>query len=270
MNKELILKSDVLDILFENRNKSYGAYNLRKFYDNRLMKSIGIMISSVVLLSAFSFIPQKKTVVIDPGYTTIVMTLSPPVKEKEKEVVKPKDQPKPPAQRTTGFTKPVIVDLKTPVNPITTLTDSSAIGSKTIPGKPGVVPLVVPPSIPGNGPLLVAEPVKPLVDKLTPRNEAEIMPAYPGGLAALRKFLERNLQTPGDMQEGEVVDVKIRFVVGYDGKLQGFETVQDGGEAYNNEVVRVLKKMPEWVPGKSNGENVSVYFTIPVKFVPAE
>ena len=44
-------------------------------------------------------------------------------------------------------------------------------------------------------------------------------------------------------------------------------TVLDGGEAFNKEVVRVLKKMPDWIPGKAKGENVPVYYTIPVKFV---
>jgi protein TonB len=82
----------------------------------------------------------------------------------------------------------------------------------------------------------------------------------------LRQFLERNLQTPGGMESGETVTVKMKFVVGYDGVLRGFETIQDGGAAFNNEVVRVLKKMPDWVPGRSNGRNVSVYYVLPVTF----
>ena len=60
MNKELIMKSDVLDILFENRNKNYGAYQLRKFYGNRLLKAMGLMMGAVVVLSAFTFLPKKK------------------------------------------------------------------------------------------------------------------------------------------------------------------------------------------------------------------
>ena len=95
------------------------------------------------------------------------------------------------------------------------------------------------------------------------------MPAYPGGFTALKKFLEKNLHNPVEMDEGEMVEVKIRFVVGYDGKLKDFEILEDGGNMFNNEVIRVLKKMPEWLPGKSNGEKVSVYFTIPVKFTAA-
>ena len=96
------------------------------------------------------------------------------------------------------------------------------------------------------------------------------MPSYPGGMEALRNFLQRNLHNPKDMEEGELVNVNVSFVVGYDGRLQRFEVVKDGGDEFNKEVIRVLKKMPEWVPGKSNGENVSVYYNIPVKFIPAE
>jgi protein TonB len=109
-----------------------------------------------------------------------------------------------------------------------------------------------------------------VVDKEIPRLTAELMPAFPGGMEALRKFLERNLRNPEDVEPGTVLAVKIRFIVGYDGKLKGFQIIEDGGEPFNNEVLRVLKKMPEWIPGKSDGEKVSVYYTIPVKFTSAE
>jgi protein TonB len=59
MNSESIMKSDVLDILFEKRNKAYGAYTLRKFYKNRLIKSIGIMVFTVIVFSAFTFLPER-------------------------------------------------------------------------------------------------------------------------------------------------------------------------------------------------------------------
>ena len=98
----------------------------------------------------------------------------------------------------------------------------------------------------------------------------EVLPSYPGGMDALRKFLEKNLQTPTEMENGETVSVRVKFVVDYTGKLKSFVTVLDGGEAYNKEVIRVLKKMPDWVPGKTRGENVSVYYIIPVKFTGAD
>jgi len=68
------------------------------------------------------------------------------------------------------------------------------------------------------------------------------------------------------MQEGEEVAVTVRFIVNFNGDLVSFDVMETGGESFDNEVIRVLKKMPRWIPGKTNGEKVSAYFTIPVKF----
>ena len=267
MNKELILKSDILDILFENRNKSYGAYNLRKFYGNRLMRSVMIMIGIVLVLSAFTFLPQKNKIAgVEYTFETKIVTLSQPV-EKKKEVEKPKTPEKPLVkQSTTQWTKPIIVDNKTITKVLSSNLDSVVIGSTTINTTHTGGPVILVPPNTGGGE--ITDPVKP--DKTVPVYSAEFMPSFPGGTAALKKFLERNLHNPRDMEDGEQVSVKMQFVVGYDGKLQSFELMQDGGDVFNKEVLRVLKKMPDWVPGKSNGENVSVYYVIPVKFVAAE
>jgi len=271
MNKELIMKSDVLDIIFEKRNKAYGAYNLRKFYNNRLAKSLGIMFGAVVILSAFTFLPEKKKP-IDPTIydTRTVAILTEPKKKTELE--KPKVTQATQQQPTPQvLAKPIIVD--DPVKPITTLTDtSSVVFVNPNPGKPGDGPITVPgPPTTVPGPITTTpEIVKPVVDKTTAIADPEVMPEFPGGMDALRRFLQRNLNNPEDLEQGSMVSVKVQFVVGYDGKLQRFHVIEDGGAPFNNEVIRVLKKMPEWVPGKTNGENVSVYYTIPVKFVPAE
>jgi protein TonB len=275
MNKELILKSDVLDIVFENRNKAYGAYDLRKFYSNRLVKSLGLMICGIVVLSAFTFLPKKKTIKPKEEIITIMGSVAPDKKEEpKKEPEKPKEPVKPQAKAPTqAFTdKPVVVPDKIEIPKLNALTDSIAISDVTSTGKPGILPIVnpTPPTTPGDGPVTPAVPVIAKLPASTPRESAEQMPSFPGGMDALRRFLQRNLQNPKEMEEGESVSVKIKFVVGYDGKLQGFTTIEDGGEAFNKEVIRVLKKMPDWVPGRTNGENVSVYYNIPVKFIPAE
>ncbi len=273
MNKELILKSDVLDIVFENRNKAYGAYDLRKFYSNRLVKSLALMMCGIVVLSAFTFLP-KKTIKPKEEIITIMGSIADKKEEPKKEPEKPKEPVKPQTKAPTqAFTPPVIVPNNVPIPKISAIKDSIVLSTVTTTGTPGVKPIVdpgPPTPIPGDGP---AAPPTPVVAKLpasTPRESAEVMPSYPGGMDALLRFLQRNLQNPKEMEEGELVSVKIKFVVGYDGKLQSFTTVEDGGEIFNKEVIRVLKKMPEWIPGRSNGENVSVYYTIPVKFIPAE
>jgi len=85
----------------------------------------------------------------------------------------------------------------------------------------------------------------------------------------LINFLKKNLRTPEDINEGDV-SVKVQFVVNYDGMLKSFTVIQSGGNTFDNEVIRVLKKMPAWIPGKSSGENVSVYYVVPVKFTSEE
>jgi protein TonB len=277
MNKETILKSDVLDILFDNRNKAYGAYNLRKFYNNRLIKSLAVMLSGVVVLSAFTFLPKKEkgNDGIDKGGVTVVSVILPedkPKEEKPKE--KQKDVVKEKPQNQAKFTSnPIITKDKT--DTIRTLDDKIRIGSTNIvlPGDgPSNPPIVTPPNTGGGGDGGITKPKpEPVVDLTKTYNDGEVdvMPTYPGGMDALRKFLERHLENPRDMEEGEAVSVKVKFVVGYDGKLQSFVTVQDGGDEFNKEVMRVLKKMPNWVPGKAKGQNVSVFYTIPIKFIPA-
>ena len=270
MNKELIMESDVLDIIFEKRNKAYGAYNLRKFYNNRLMKSLGFMCGAVVILSAFTFIDEQKTA--DPTIydTRIVAILHEPVKKKEIEKSKVTRVSKP-AQATPVLSKLVIVEDIHVIQPITAANDSGLMAMKVIPGATGDGPGTIPVKVGGTEPVVTQpEPTKAALDKTLAIANPDVMPEFPGGMDALHSFLQRNLTNPREIEEGNMVSVEIQFVVGYDGRLQRFHIVEDGGEVFNNEVIRVLKKMPEWKPGKAKGENVSVYYTIPVKFVPAE
>ena len=271
MKTDAILNADLLDIIFENRNKEYGAYSLRKFYNNRLYKALGLTFTFVAVLLAFSFVGKEKPI-IAPYITGPVILSPPPVDmvpkpEKPKEKAAPQKaatpQIKPPTQKFTNNIK-ITTDEK--ASTIKDLKDDIQPGTEDFKGTLGA-PVLVTPKVP-EGPTAIGdpEPVKPAIDKVTPSGYAEVMPVYPGGMDALRKFLERNLKNPQDLDEGQHVIVKIRFIVGYDGTLKGFETIQDGGTAFNNEVVRVLKKMPRWIPGKTKGENVSVYFTIPVNF----
>ena len=92
--------------------------------------------------------------------------------------------------------------------------------------------------------------VKPTVNIISPRATADVMPQYPGGMKELIKFLKKNLVAPAEIDEEEI-GVKIKFVVNYDGSLVSFNIMQSGGDIFDNEVIRVLKKMPKWIPGKA-------------------
>ena len=275
MNSNFILKSDILDIIFEKRNKEYGAYDLRKFYPNRLKLALGVMFIIAIVFSAFTLIPKKvNDVIIKDNMPETVMTKvheipKEPVKKPEIKQTETKPQMKlqtPVAQK--AFTNNLtIVANNVKTDSIVTLLPTDVISTVNVVNvNPG--PFLVTPvkTAPGTG---GPEKVTPKLDKSMPMdiNAVDVPPTYPGGMDALRKFLEKNLRTPQDLESGETVSVRMKFVVNYNGKLQSFVTVLDGGEAYNNEVIRVLKKMPDWQPGKAKGENVSVYYTIPVKFV---
>ncbi len=277
MNKETILKSDVLDILFDKRNKAYGAYNLRKFYNNRLIKSLAVMLTGVVVLSAFTFLPEKEKPISDfdkGGLIVRTMKLPEEPLKKEKPKVLPKNEVNQQPVEQRKFVTNFLITKAPTVDTINTITDDIVISTVnvTVPSTGGPsTPILVVPVGTGDGGGVNPKP-QPVVDlsKTFTEDEVEVMPSYPGGMDALRKFLERNLENPRDMEEGEVANVKVKFVVEYNGKLQSFVTVQDGGDEFNREVMRVLKKMPNWVPGKAKGQNVSVFYTIPVKFISAD
>ena len=268
MNKDQIMQTDVLDILFENRNKQYGAYALRKFYNNRLLMALGIMLLAVAVLTSLTFLHKKKVTITvfpyimsDPEFGKVTEPVKKPVVPKV-QVLKPLDQRK----FVSNF---VIVHDHIKTDTIQTLKPTDQISTVTLNKPVSVDPGIVSSQVTTN----TNDPVVPVittVDKTIPKYTADVMPAYPGGMDALRRFLQKNLQNPKDMEPGDLVNVTVQFVVGYDGKLQKFSIIQDGGEAFNNEVLRVLKKMPDWIPGRNNGETISVFYNIPVKFVPAE
>lgn len=263
MNAESILKTDLLDIVFENRNKEYGAYNLRKLYPGRVKRSLLLVFLMVAVFCVYAILPSKtaKTLTVFEFEDPTLRNVKPPEKPAEK-IFKNKPAPRVNMHKLTSSI--VIAKPQDSVAELKDLPDEVKIGGMDITGGIDNPPLE---TIEAAG----AGDATALKPKATKSNEAieaaDIQPQFPGGINALRNFLERNLQNPKDLEDGETVAVKVKFIVGYDGVLQQFEIVQDGGAAFNNEVIRVLKKMPGWIPGKANGKNVPVYYTIPVKFV---
>jgi periplasmic protein TonB len=273
MKTDAILKADILDIIFENRNKSYGAYTLRKFYNNRLYKALGVTFGFVILLSSFTLFKAKSKftggIKIDSAFLVRQVTFDNKKPEPPKVNIPPVSATPQKPLPTNAYTHVTITDNpKAP--PIKTLDPNAVIGIADVKvpnGTGSQIPIQMHVSSGGGGKDTVGIliPQKP-IDKITPSDFAEVMPSYPGGMEELIKFLQKNLQNPDEIEAGQTVAVKIKFVVGYDGTLKSFETVEDGGAAFNNEVIRVLKKMKPWNAGKTKGENVSVYYTIPVKF----
>jgi protein TonB len=263
MKPDVILQSDMLDILFENRNKAYGAYALRKNYDHRLLMALGGTCLLVGLMVLFQSIQWDSTADIDPvipEYKFTPVTL--PAEEKPK--VKPAEQ-KASAQkkeRTITNSAPVIKpNVETNV-PTTEDADKNRIGTAPSDGEDPDGRIQPPP---GDGPETTGPPTAPpAFDTTTIRQFVDVQPAFIGDF---NRYMLRNLRQPSDLEEGQRIQVRVRFVVTREGDINDVQVVQSGRPDLDQEVLRVVKRMPRWKPAMQSGRNVPVYFNLPVVFV---
>ena len=271
-NKE-ILQASVLDIVFEHRNKEYGAYALRKGYDKRLLVSLAAALSLIVLFALFSGLKRNTASVstVTEKKETVVLhevVLLPEKKKEPEQVQKPKPPAAPKVASRQYVSKIVIkpdADVKKVLPDMRDLADKK-IDDKNVDGRPddGITkPVDKKEPETGNG---NAGPSAPAPDF----NAIEKQPEFPGGEEALRRFLASNLQSPSELESGEKKVVRIRFKVDKDGSVNTFEIVTSGGDEYDREVVRVFKKMPRWKPALQNGMNVPVSYMMPVTFIGME
>ena len=98
-------------------------------------------------------------------------------------------------------------------------------------------------------------------------NSVEKFPQFPGGEAALLQFVMKNLRYP-QSEANNPIDgrVVVRFVVGADGKVGETKILRSLGEAFDTEAIRVVKSLPDFIPGQVNGKNVAVWYSLPVRF----
>lgn len=265
MTSQEILKADLLDIVFDQRNKMYGAYLLRKNYNNRLL--IALSLSLLFVFTLYFLMPRGGAVITGPGKIpeVIVKDLSLPDLDKPKELLPP---PVHSGSRTfahTQFTDLHIVPNETEIrNAMPPVDGLGNIGDVTTPGDEGVDPYPsVPPVNSGSAPAIEAKPA--VADAPLQRE-----PEFPGGIEAWANFLRRNLRSPGELEAGEQKTVFIRFQVALDGEVTGFEIIRSAGKEFDQEVIRVLRKMPRWKPAIQNNLPVARSFTQPVTFIGAE
>jgi len=86
----------------------------------------------------------------------------------------------------------------------------------------------------------------------------------------LKKFLARNLVSPDNLDRGDLKTVRVRFIVDKDGSVSSLEILNSGGDDFDDEVVRVCRRMPKWIPALQNGMNVPVSYILPVTFMGSE
>lgn len=259
------MSSDILDIVFDGRNKDYGAYDLRRNYNKRLTIALLVMGGVVLALLTGYWVNHLKA-----GSSTAVMEVRDDIhlesvrEESKPEPIPPTPKLKPVVQ-TVQFTPPRIMrdeqvkeDEKPPE--VDRLEDTR-IGTTNQEGVPDDNAVAPPPDTKG----MVETPTDPTNYEKT-FTKVEVESEYPGGAAAWVRFLQRNLQYPEEAQDNEVQgQVVVKFIVDKEGKVSDVEAISGPGEL-RNEAVRVIKKSGVWIPGIQNGRNVSSYKSQAINF----
>jgi len=260
-----LLKDKWLEIVFEGRNKVYGAYELRKANSKTtllaLISGTAFFAFALSLPLLFSLLPDTNNdEVLDEKITTVKL----PPKEKPKENIPPPPPPPPPPKvDQVKFVKPVVAkaDEVTEEPPKVEEIKDKKLGAETIKGDPDAELTVEPV---GNGPSQVVEEDNNIYNTAG----IEVKPDFPGGLEKFYKFIGKNFQVPEE--EGLKGKIFVTFVVEKDGSLTDIKVLRDIGYGTGKEAIRVLKSCPRWNPGEQNGKKVRVLYSLPISIQSAE
>lgn len=279
METTKLLNSEFLDILFDDRNKDYGAYDLRRKYDKRVRNAVMGM-SAIVVVIIGGYLISTNLIASDNVHEAFV-PYEPPVMENLKPKAEPpvytpppaKVEPPPAAKATADaaiFKVAPDEDVK-PEDEVPKNADliGKVIGVANVDGDPNGVDFEVPDGMKG-GKGIVEAP-KAVIKEET-YTFVEIMPEFPGGTDALNKFLKNNTRYPTMASEAGISGIVfVKFVVSRDGEIGNIvvEGARKGG-GLEEEAMRVVKRMPKWKPGQQNGEKVAVYFNLPIRFTLAD
>ena len=261
LSKFDLYRSEWLELVFNDRNKEYGAYDLRKHYAGNLAKAIGITFFSIAaILTSYAVFHRYYpiTPVIPPDAPPIVVTLMPNVP--------PKPTTTPKAQSAPTVKNPPMVASPDPVSqPPVTIDEFKGkdIGPVTSKGKDDGK-IDIPSVTPGTG----TSTAPKVDDGIHDTGGLDIMPEPYGGEAAWSKFLSKNIHYPSQaIDAGTQGKVWISFIIEKDGHLSNIVVERGPGHGLDDEALRVLKLAPAWKPGKQNGQSVRVKYTIPISFI---
>ncbi|HEV9036496.1 MAG TPA: TonB family protein [Puia sp.] len=267
MESNKILGADILDILFEGRNKEYGAYELRKTYNRRLGRAMAVTGSVILLLFVSGFVGKHGAKKVETPKIADIDLTAVKAPDPTPPVIPP--APKAPQVKTVIFTPPKIVpNDKVPDDekpPVQDDLDKVKIGTVNTPGAddPGIT---APPSDQGKTGVVVAPKKQDDDDGIFEKVEVES--SYPGGVPAWIRYLQKNMHYPDQAVNNETQGtVMVKFIVDKDGNVSDVEAVagpeQDG---LREEAVRVIKKSGKWTPALQNGRYVKSYKQQPVTF----
>ena len=268
MEANQILKSDILDILFEGKNKEYGAYDLRKTYNKRISIALATTVAIILLLLVGYAIANK----LSPKENTKEMVVS----ESTLQQIKPDEPPPPPPPpppklpppppvATIQFTPPKVVKDEEVIKPPPEVKqlEEAKVDVKTVEGTKDIG-IVAPPSE-EKGTQVVAAPVEKKEDPDKIFTKVEIEASFPGGPGAWQKYVTRAIQAEQDeFTESDYGTCVVRFIVDKTGTVSDVQATTMKGSKLAEVAVNAIRKGPKWTPAQQNGRQVNAYRLQPV------
>lgn len=266
MDAKEILYASQLDILFDGKNKAYGAYALRKSYNKRIEVAMGATVLLVMLFVGSTMLPKVK-----PDLAPVVMHVDKVKLEQYKQPEKPKVIPPPPAEQAPKLamqklTIPKVVpdNLVKPDEMPPKQTDKIKVGPVTQTGLTMDGLLTAPPEKKGVGNYgngTGPGSANDNTDYKQTFNSVQVEAMYPGGQAAWKKYLERNLRRQIAVDNGAAPGtyaVVVSFLVAKDGTTSEVKAISAPDPDYGTaeEAVRVIERSGKWQPAIQNGRSV--------------
>ena len=271
MEANKILNTDFLDLLFDGRNKSYGAYELRRSYTKRLVVALVSTIVGFAVIAGGVFLSKKLTPPEDTQAVKInEVTIQNIEQEKPEEPPPPPPPPPPkaappPKIEMKQFTPPKIVkdeEVKEPPPAVEEL-KTTKIGTINQEGIKDIGIVTPPASVDGGKGIVEAKPVEKEPEVFT---KVEVDATYPGNWG---NFLQRNLDGQVAVDNGAApgrYTVIIQFVVDVAGNVSDVKALTNAGYGMEQEAMRVIKKSGKWKPAIQNGRSVKAFRKQPITF----
>ena len=268
--KSTTIYRDMLDIIFANRNKAYGAYQLRRDYPKYLGRALAFGLGLIILVFALPLIMQAVSGLLPKDKPVeVVAELGPPPDIDPNNPPPPPPPPPPtppPPTRTTQKYVPPIFEEKAEEEPQKAVEElletKDDIGKEDKKGNDEAPPAVE--ENPSLDPVIEAPKVE---EKTYEMFDIQKEPSFPGGQAEMYKWLAKNVVYPEMAKEsGTSGQVVLTFVVGKDGSISDVNIVKDIGGGCGKSVKSTVEKMPKWSAGEANGHPVKVRYTLPFKF----
>jgi protein TonB len=273
-NNTLDLRTATLDdMVFEGRNKAYGAFLLRRLYHQHLARAsataivLSLLFISSPLVFRYLFPPMVAAPEIIELPPPVVTLIEPPVfKDNKVEPVKQLAVTVKPAQAIIP-TKVVKDELAKQEIAKPEIQEVGPVVDEVGPTGPVAIPGASTGNTTGSvtgtadsGTTKTTGPPKPFIT-------AEVMPQFVGGQEALMRYMQKNLRYPAQALRNSITGrVYISFTVLASGDIADVQVLKGLGYGTDEEATRVVKNMPAWVPGQQNNRSVSVRYTLPITF----